>query len=107
MKAILTDEIQRHKFPQITDKDDNVRRFQSAWNSALDSLSKSAETIELQEQQPHSHWVKFGGTGSEFSDRWQCARCKQTARAESWGKVCEYERCPHCGAIMDGGTENA
>lgn len=152
MKAIALDEIERHKFPTISDKDENVRRFQSAWNDALDSLVRSAETIErvntdkiaitilkkrlkhlLQseyirkfdekdprtgaymldirratgaEPQPHARWVKFGGAGSEYSDRWQCDRCKQTARTESWGKVCEYERCPHCGAIMDGGAEN-
>lgn len=48
----------------------------------------------------HALWLKLGNTGSEYTDRWQCSRCKQTARAETWGRVCEYERCPHCGAIM-------
>lgn len=48
----------------------------------------------------HALWLKFGNTGSEYTDRWQCSGCKQTARAETWGRVCEYERCPHCGAIM-------
>lgn len=54
----------------------------------------------------HAHWIKFDN-GSEYSDRWQCSGCKRTARCETWGKKCEYERCPHCGAIMgDGGAEH-
>lgn len=51
----------------------------------------------------HAHWIKFDN-GGNYSDRWQCSGCKRTARCESWGKKCEYERCPHCGAFMDGGA---
>ena len=56
----------------------------------------------------HAFWLKFGSSGSDYSDRWQCSGCKRTARADTWGLACEYERCPHCGAIMDesGGAEN-
>lgn len=53
----------------------------------------------------HAHWVKFGGAGMECSNRWQCSACKRTATAETYGKYCEYERCPHCGAIMDDNGE--
>lgn len=51
---------------------------------------------------PMSHWLPFGDTGSEYRDRWQCERCRKTCRTETWGKRCEYEFCPHCGAIMKG-----
>ena len=47
-----------------------------------------------------SHWIKFGNTGSEYSDRWQCDNCKKTVRTETWGKKCEYPLCPYCGADM-------
>ena len=62
--------------------------YDRGWDNAF------AETTK------HAHWVKFGSSGSDYSDRWQCSGCKRTARAETWGLVCEYERCPHCGAIM-------
>lgn len=53
----------------------------------------------------HAHWIKFDN-GGDYSDRWQCSECRRTARCETWGKKCEYERCPHCGAIMDGGAKH-
>lgn len=83
--------------------------------SEMALISRSCDEIgrEISKQpERHAHWVKFGSSGSDYTDRWQCSGCKQTARAETWGRVCEYERCPHCGAKMDaaddqrGGAEN-
>ncbi len=53
-----------------------------------------------------SHWIKFGNTGSEYSDRWQCDNCKKTVRTETWGTKCEYPLCPYCGADMSGGADD-
>lgn len=71
--------------------------------SEMALISRSCDEIGREISKPerqHAHWVKFGNSGGDYSDRWQCSGCKQTARAETWGRVCEYERCPHCGAIM-------
>ena len=48
-----------------------------------------------------SYWVKFGDTGSDYTDRWLCKKCGNTCRTDSWGKKCEYEYCPHCGSKME------
>ena len=48
-----------------------------------------------------SYWIKFGDTGSDYTDRWQCKLCGKTCRAEDWGKKCDYEYCPHCGSRME------
>ena len=79
--------------------------------SEMALISRSCDEIgrEISKQtERHAHWVKFGSSGSDYSDRWQCSGCNRTARADTWGLACEYERCPHCGAIMDesGGAEN-
>jgi hypothetical protein len=47
----------------------------------------------------------FGDTGSAYHDRWICTNCHRTCRSESWGTKCDYERCPHCGAIICGGEK--
>lgn len=52
-------------------------------------------------------WIKFGDTGSEYTDRWQCDQCLRTVRSERWGKTCEYEMCPHCGVVMGEDDKNA
>lgn len=72
--------------------------YRAGYSAGVETAVKEA-AAEYRER--HAHWVKFGSSGSEYSDRWQCSSCKGTARAENWGKKCGYERCPHCGAIMD------
>lgn len=70
-----------------------------AGDAILHEIIDNEPTVEAMPLK-HAHWIKFGGRGSEYSDRWQCSNCERTARSETWSKTCGYALCPHCGAWM-------
>jgi hypothetical protein len=53
----------------------------------------------------YASFEPFGDTGSIYHDRWTCTNCHRTCRSENWGTEPDYERCPHCGAIICGGEK--
>ena len=67
-----------------------------AINIAIDALRQP--TIESEVH--HGRWIKKG------SDVFECSECGESTYLICSEKECSYGYCPHCGAQMDGGTDD-
>lgn len=75
--------------PGVTDEElDNLR-------SKIDMLEYSAAAVLAYEEPKHGEWVDDGSVI-------RCSICHNSPLYNYWGRIKLSDRCPNCGAIMDG-----
>ena len=66
---------------------------------ALDAID-AIPAVDPNEPWNRGHWImvdEYCNHAKEF----QCSSCENTVEYDHYTRFCEYDICPHCGAIMD------
>ena len=95
--------------------DKNIITVQTKEYGSIDVISVDTITdIELSDVQPvkHGRWLNHHAIwiNQPKIEGWfvqaKCSECEKWAHVMNpYTKSVDYERCPHCGARMDGDTE--
>ena len=79
--------------PGVTDEElDNLR-------AKIDILEYSAAAVLAYEEPKHGEWVEDGNAI-------RCSKCLNSPLYNYWGRIVFSDRCPNCGAKMDGGKKD-
>lgn len=68
--------------------------------SKIDMLEYSAAAVLAYEEPKRGEWIDDGSVI-------RCSNCHNSPLYNYWGRIKLSDRCPSCGAVMDGGKENA
>lgn len=60
----------------------------------------------LENERPHGEWIKVNPESRGYAEFFRCSNCLSNIQMSYWGKECEYDYCPNCGADMRGGAGN-
>lgn len=55
---------------------------------------------EKYEGRPHGKWIKINPESRGYAEFFRCSNCLSNVQLSYWGKECEYDYCPNCGADM-------
>lgn len=82
------------------------KSYADGWNAAVKIL-KEAPAVNVQEIK-HGKWIRIGIIPDDVD--YYCSECRNFIDIAT-GRETPIDRdffyCPHCGAIMDGGNNNA
>lgn len=51
-------------------------------------------------ERPHGKWIKINPESRGYAEFFRCSNCLSNVQLSYWGKECEYDYCPNCGADM-------